>query len=78
MKSEKLEQAKKFNKEILEQKDLLKNVKKLLPQDENEVEVRIRGTIFKLSKGLFAVELDKKIKGMEKNIKDLEQQLDKL
>ena len=78
MKSEKLEQAKKFNKEILEQKDLLKNVKKLLPQDENEVEVRIRGTIFKLSKGLFVAELDKKIKGMEKDINDLEQQLDKL
>lgn len=72
-----LKQAKDIEKEILEKKDLLENVKKLLPK-EDIVEVKVRGTKFNLPKGLFIQEHKKIMKSMEEEIDDLNVQLSKL
>ena len=78
MKLDKLKQAKEIEKGMSEKKDLLENVKKLLPQKEKVVEVRVRGTVFELSKSLFTAQLNKLIKKMEEEIKDLGKQLTNL
>ena len=62
--------------EIEEKKDLLENVKKLLPVDEDYVEVKVRGTPFRLPKKLFEEEHRKIVKVMEKEINDLEKDPD--
>ena len=78
MKEFKLNKAKELSKEIEEEKDLLENVKKLLPQEGNSVTVKIRGTKFELPKRLFVAQLDQKVKDMEKEIDNKEEELSKL
>ncbi len=78
MKLDKLKKGKEIDQDIEEKKDLLENVKKLLPKDDSDVEVKIRGTKFHLPKKFFVVQLDQKIKAMEGEVASLEDNLDKL
>lgn len=78
MQLNKLQQAKDLEKDILEQKDLLENVKKLLPKDSKNVTVKIRGTEFELPAKLFTAQLKGKVKTMEDDIVAQEQELTNL
>jgi len=77
MKIEKYDTAKGLQVQIDEKKDLLANVKKLLPA-EKVVKVKIRGTKFYLPKALFIKEHKKIIKDMEDEIGTLEGEFNSL
>lgn len=77
MKLDNFKQAKNLRVSIEEKKDLLENVKKLLP-DEDMVEVKVRGTKFSLPKALFIAQHKKIIQNMEDEIIKLEDDFNKI
>mgnify|MGYP001561768377 CR=1 FL=1 len=72
---ETLKKAKTLESYINENKEMLESTKNLLPIEENEIEVRIKGTSFHLSKAIFVAEHKKIIKKMEDDIKTKEIEL---